>query len=110
MGASAGRGVDGRQVHSRQRRAHHQRREGRRPARRSDLTLPGLAPAIEARGLRRALLGTPTPGILAGVPGSIVLIALCASTAVLTLVSWVVFRPFERVARERGLIDQTTGS
>jgi hypothetical protein len=39
-----------------------------------------------------------------------VLTALCASTAVLTLVSVVIFRTFERVARERGLIDQTTGS
>jgi ABC-2 type transport system permease protein len=61
-------------------------------------------------GVRRALLGTPTTGLLASVPDTIVLLALCASTAVLTLVSWGVFRTFERVARERGLIDQTTGS
>ena len=39
-----------------------------------------------------------------------VLCALCVTTAVLTLASWAVFRAFERLARERGLIDQTTGS
>jgi hypothetical protein len=39
-----------------------------------------------------------------------VLTALCVSTAVLTLGSIVIVRTFERVARERGLIDQTTGS
>jgi ABC-2 type transport system permease protein len=61
-------------------------------------------------GVRRALLGAPTPGLLASVPDTIVLLALCTSTAVLTLVSWTIFRAFERVARERGLIDQTTGS
>ena len=61
-------------------------------------------------GVRRALLGLPTPGLLAGFDDTIVLIVLCASTAVLTLVSWTVFRTFERAARERGLIDQTTGS
>lgn len=61
-------------------------------------------------GVRRALLGVPTAGILAGFSDSAVLLALCASTAVLTLGSWAVFRTFERVARERGLIDQTTGS
>jgi ABC-2 type transport system permease protein len=61
-------------------------------------------------GVRRALLGVPTRGILAGFDDAMVLIALCASTAVLTLGSWAVFRTFERIARERGLIDQTTGS
>ena len=61
-------------------------------------------------GVRRALLGVPTPGILAGFTDGTVIVALCASTAVLTLGSWAVFRFFERVARERGLIDQTTGS
>ncbi len=61
-------------------------------------------------GVRRALLGTPTPEILAGFSNQMVLIALCATTAVLTLGSWAVFRSFERLARERGLIDQTTGS
>jgi ABC-2 type transport system permease protein len=61
-------------------------------------------------GVRRALLGAPTPQILAGFDDTMVLVALCASTAVLTLGSWAVFRAFERVARERGLIDQTTGS
>jgi ABC-2 type transport system permease protein len=61
-------------------------------------------------GVRRALLGHPTPGLLAGFDDTIVLIALCASTLVLTLVSAAIFRAFERIARERGLIDQTTGS
>jgi hypothetical protein len=61
-------------------------------------------------GVRRALLGTPTPGLLASLPDTIVLLALCASAAMLTLVSWATFRAFERVARERGLIDRTTGS
>lgn len=61
-------------------------------------------------GVRRALLGLPTPGVLAGFDDTIVLIALCVSTAVLTLGSVAIFRAFERVARERGLIDQTTGS
>ncbi|MFH1474603.1 MAG: ABC transporter permease [Chloroflexota bacterium] len=61
-------------------------------------------------GVRRALLGVSTPGILAGFPDGAVLLALCASAAVLTLGSGAVFRTFERAARERGLIDQTTGS
>jgi ABC-2 type transport system permease protein len=61
-------------------------------------------------GVRRALLGVATPQILSGFSDEFVILALCASTAVLTLVSWTVFRTFERVARERGLIDQTTGS
>ncbi len=39
-----------------------------------------------------------------------VLFALCGSTAVLTLVSWTLVRAFERAARERSLLDQTTGS
>jgi hypothetical protein len=39
-----------------------------------------------------------------------VLLALCGTTAVLTLGSWAVYRTCERVARERGLIDQNTGS
>ncbi len=61
-------------------------------------------------GVRRALLGVSTPGLLAGFPDSMVLLALCATTGVLTLVSGAIFHTFERLARERGLIDQTTGS
>ncbi len=61
-------------------------------------------------GVRRALLGVRTPGLLGGFDDMALMLALCASTAVLTLVSWAVFRMFERLARERGLIDQTTGS
>ena len=61
-------------------------------------------------GVRRALLGAPTPELLAGFSDAFVLVALCVTTALLTLGSWAVYRTFERVARERGLIDQTTGS
>ncbi len=61
-------------------------------------------------GVRRALLGVPTPNLLARFDDAMVLTALCVSTVVLTLGSVVIFRTFERVARERGLIDQTTGS
>jgi hypothetical protein len=35
---------------------------------------------------------------------------LLATTFVLTLAGWAVFRFFERRARERGLLDQTTSS
>jgi hypothetical protein len=56
------------------------------------------------------LLGVPTQGILASISDPMVLFALCASTAVLTLVSWISFHAFERAARERGLLDQPTGS
>jgi len=35
---------------------------------------------------------------------------LCAFAGVRTLVTWVVLRVFEDVARERGLIEQTSGS
>jgi ABC-2 type transport system permease protein len=61
-------------------------------------------------GVRRALLGVSTPGLLADFSDTMVLLALCATTGVLTLVSWAIFHTFERLARERGLIDQTTGS
>jgi ABC-2 type transport system permease protein len=61
-------------------------------------------------GVRRALLGAPTPQVLASFSDTVVLAALCLTTGVLTLGSWAVYRTFERVARERGLIDQTTGS
>ncbi len=61
-------------------------------------------------GARRAILGVPTQGLMADISDVQVILALCASTAVLTLGSWAVFRAFERIARERGLIDQTTGS
>jgi hypothetical protein len=38
------------------------------------------------------------------------LLALCATTGVRTLVNWAAFGMFERVARERRLINQMTGS
>ena len=61
-------------------------------------------------GTRRAILGVPTAGQLASVTDAGVLAALLATTGVLTLAGWAVFRTFERRARERGLLDQTTGS
>jgi ABC-2 type transport system permease protein len=61
-------------------------------------------------GTRRALLGAPTAGRLASFDDASVLLALLATTCVLTLAGWAVFRFFERRARERGLLDQTTGS
>jgi len=42
--------------------------------------------------------------------GVAALLRLCAFTALRTLGSWTVVRACERGARERGLIDQTTGS
>lgn len=76
--------------------------------------LQGVALALPTtwwlEGTRRALLGTPTAGRLALFDDASVVLALCATTAVLTLAGWAVFRFFERRARERGLIDQTTGS
>jgi ABC-2 type transport system permease protein len=78
----------------------------------SALQLMALATPLTwwLEGVRRALLGTPTPEILAGLSDATVMAALCLTTGVLTLGSWAVYRTFERVARERGLIDQTTGS
>jgi ABC-2 type transport system permease protein len=61
-------------------------------------------------GSRRALLGAPAPGIMAGFRDATVVLALLVSTAILTLVSWAAFRVFVRRARERGLIDRLTGS
>ncbi len=61
-------------------------------------------------GVRRSLLDRSTAGVLATVSDAGVVGALLASTAVLTLVGWTAFRWFERRARERGLLDQTTGS
>ena len=57
-----------------------------------------------------SLLGVPTPNLLARFDDAMVLFALCAATAVLTLGSMAIVRALERPARGRGLIDQTTGS
>lgn len=70
----------------------------------------GLPTTWWLEGIRRALLGGPTAGRLASVSDGGVLLALLATTSVLTLAGWAVFRFFERRARERGLLDQTTGS
>jgi len=82
-----------------------------------DVLPPWLQPVALAlpttwwlEGVRRALLGVLTPNLLARFDDAMVLTALCASSAVLTLGSVVIFRTFERVARERSLINQTTGS
>jgi hypothetical protein len=72
-----------------------QRRASNRPSPR--------APSAES------LLVTPTPERRRGAELA-VLFALCPSSSVRTLVSWGVFGALERTARERGLIDQTTGS
>ena len=73
-------------------------------------------------GVRQAaFVGSPS-GI--GGPGSLwtsltgtnqpdhrtIVVALLATTLVVTLVAWVVFRWSEARAKDRGLIDQTTGS
>ncbi len=61
-------------------------------------------------GVRRALLGHPTQGLLAGYGDGAVLAALAVTTAGLAALSWLMYRSFERRARQLGLIDQSTGS
>lgn len=69
-----------------------------------------LAPTWWLEGLRRALLGRPTPGVMAGLSDVAVVAALAATTAALVVLGLAVFRVMLRRARDRGLIDQTTGS
>ena len=66
---------------------------------------PGTPTGIGGQGS----LWTSATGTNAPDHGTIV-VALLASTLVVTLVAWVVFRWSEARAKERGLIDQTTGS
>jgi hypothetical protein len=65
---------------------------------------------VVAGGGPPGLLGVPTPNLLARFDDAMVLFALCAATAVLTLGGVAIFRTLKRAARGRGLIDQTTGS
>ncbi len=77
-------------------------RSRRRPRAAHDLVAGG-DPAGPARGRRRRACWRASTT-------RCVLLALLATTGVLTLAGWAVFRFFERRARERGLLDQTTGS
>jgi ABC-2 type transport system permease protein len=69
-----------------------------------------LAPTWWLEGIRRALLGKPTAGLMATVPDPGVIAALAATTAAMVVFGLVVFRLMLRRARDRGLIDQLTGS
>jgi len=69
-----------------------------------------LAPTWWLEGLRRALLGRPTPGVMAGLSDTAVLAALAVTAAALVVLGLAIFRVMLRRARDRGLIDQTTGS
>ena len=69
-----------------------------------------LAPTWWLEGVRRALLGRPTPGVMATIPDAAVVAALCVTTAGLVVFGLVVFRVMLRRARDKGLIDQLTGS
>jgi ABC-2 type transport system permease protein len=60
--------------------------------------------------VRRALLGHGAPGQLAAISDASVLWLLVATGALFSVGSWLVFRFMEHRARDRGLIDQTTGS
>jgi ABC-2 type transport system permease protein len=69
-----------------------------------------LAPTWWLEGLRRALLGRPTPGIMATIPDTAVVGALAVTAAGLVVAGLAIFRVMLRRARDRGLIDQLTGS
>jgi ABC-2 type transport system permease protein len=69
-----------------------------------------LAPTWWLEGIRRALLARPTPGVMATVPDPAVVAALVVTTAATVVFGLVVFRLMLRRARDRGLIDQLTGS
>ena len=60
--------------------------------------------------LRRAVLGHGAPGYLATLSDTTVVLALVACGIVFTIGSWLLFRTMEHRARDRGLIDQSTGS
>jgi ABC-2 type transport system permease protein len=70
----------------------------------------GLPTTWWLEGMRRGITGRATGGSLAGTSDVGVILALIGTTCVLTLVAGTAFRWFERRARERGLLDQTTGS
>ena len=60
--------------------------------------------------LRRSLLGEGAPGYLATLSDTTVVLALVASGVVFTVGSLLLFGAMEHRARDRGLIDQATGS
>lgn len=60
--------------------------------------------------VRRALIGQGATGQLAQLSDSTVVLLLAGTSVVFTLGSWLVFRAMEHRARDRGLIDQATGS
>ena len=60
--------------------------------------------------VRRALLGHGAPGQLESISDAGVVTALVVTTVVFTLGSWLLFLRMEHRARDRGLIDNTTGS
>jgi len=69
-----------------------------------------LAPTWWLEGIRRALLGEPTPGVMAPLSDTTVVAALAVTTAGLVVAGLACFRVMLRRARDRGLIDQLTGS
>lgn len=69
-----------------------------------------LAPTWWLEGVRRALLGRPTPGMMATIPDAAVVGALALAAAGLVIAGLAIFRLMLRRARDKGLIDQLTGS
>jgi ABC-2 type transport system permease protein len=80
--------------------------------------LPGPVQGISAalpitwwiEGLRRALLGTTSPGILGAMPTNELLLILAAGTAVIWLISPRLFVAGINRAREKGQLDRNTAS
>ena len=60
--------------------------------------------------VRRALLGTGAPGRMEGFSDLTVMLTLLITSAVFSALAWLLFRMLDRRARDRGLIDNTTGS
>ena len=60
--------------------------------------------------VRRALLGVGAPGRMEGFSDATVLLVLLVASAAAAALAWLVFRLLERRARDRGLIDNSTGS
>ncbi len=60
--------------------------------------------------VRRALIGAGAPGRLEAFSDASVLLTLLVTSAVFGALAWLLFRTLDRRARERGLIDNSTGS
>lgn len=60
--------------------------------------------------IRRALVGQGVPGRMNDLSDATVMLTLAGSAALFSAVAWVVFSRMDRRARDRGLIDNTTGS